>query len=344
MHEQTMVSAILRTSDMLRRSAGLALDGLNIGPVETEWEALLSEPGFTLRGYGGRGPPVLLVPAPIKRPYIFDLMPPLSVVRRLLDEGFSVHMMDWRDADAGAGWGLAEYALAWIALAVEVLMNRQGTKPILVGHSLGGTFAAIFAADQPRRAGKLLLIEAPLRFGPEAGALAPIVASSPPADAIAAFAGGAPGSLLDIASSAGAPEEFVAGRWFDAAACALDPGGWSIHQRVIRWTLDEFAQPAHLFADIVELLYRGDAFARGELQLSGRVVAPAALAAVPVAAVVDPSSRLVPPRSALAPLTNPDVFVYEPETGVALQHVGLLVGRRAHRELWPRLAEWMKTS
>ena len=89
MPQQTILSGMLRASDGIRRSLGIALDQLDMGPIETEWQTTLSEPGFTLRRYGDRSdgsPPVLLVPAPIKRPYIFDLMPQVSVVRRLLEQ------------------------------------------------------------------------------------------------------------------------------------------------------------------------------------------------------------------------------------------------------------------
>ena len=65
------------------------------------------------------------------------------------------------------------------------------------------------------------------------------------------------------------------------------------------------------------------------------------LAELPVATVIDKTSRIVPPASSLAPLLDPAVYDYEPEVGVALQHVGPLVGRKAHRELWPRLNDWM---
>lgn len=347
MSVHTILSVMLQASDSLRRSTGLVFDHLNRGPVETEWIAVLSEPGFTLRYYGdvnASAPPVLVLPAPIKRSYIFDLLPSVSVVQRLLDGGFSVYLMEWREADPGASWGLAQYAVEWIASATQAIAEEHGIRPLLVGHSLGGTFAAISAACTPQLVGKLLLIEAPLRFGPEAGALAAIVESSPHADLIAQITGGAPGSLLDVASCAAAPEEFLAGRWQDAAACALDPEAWAIHQRVIRWTLDEFTLPTRLFTDIVELLYRGDMFARGHLLLSGRTIASAGLVGVPTATVIDKSSRLVPPKSALSPLPNPAIFSYERETGVALQHVGPLVGRRAHRELWPNLVKWMKAA
>ena len=63
-----------------------------------------------------------------------------------------------------------------------------------------------------------------------------------------------------------------------------------------------------------------------------------------IAAVVDRTSRLVPATSALDPLHKATVFEYRPEGGVAVQHVGPLVGRRAHREIWPKLVRWMQSA
>jgi polyhydroxyalkanoate synthase len=35
------------------------------------------------------------------------------------------------------------------------------------------------------------------------------------------------------------------------------------------------------------------------------------------------------------------VLHYEGDVGVALQHVGPLVGRRAHAHLWPQIVGWI---
>jgi polyhydroxyalkanoate synthase subunit PhaC len=41
-------------------------------------------------------------------------------------------------------------------------------------------------------------------------------------------------------------------------------------------------------------------------------------------------------------LKDPSIFPYEQEVGVALQHVGPLVGRQVHREIWPKVVDWMR--
>ena len=74
------------------------MDAVGLGPVETPSEVVASWPGVRLRAYadpGAGGPAVLIVPAPIKRAYIWDLVPWASVVRRCLDGGMLVHLAEW---------------------------------------------------------------------------------------------------------------------------------------------------------------------------------------------------------------------------------------------------------
>ncbi|WP_407158553.1 alpha/beta fold hydrolase [Bradyrhizobium sp. STM 3557] len=329
---------IFSVSDVLRRTVGLLLDKTaGLAPLERPWHAVLDTSEFRLRRYdqdNGTTGPVLIVPAPIKRAYIFDLLPQVSVVARLADAGFSVYLSEWRD---GANGDLAT-TITSIATALDKIAMEHGRPPIVLGHSLGGTLAAITAALNPGQVQKLLLIEAPLRFGEQIGALRPVTIY--PGTPLGTDRH-VPGSLLDLASVSAAPDEFAFGRWIDAFSSLLDEEALSIHTRVIRWTLDEFAPSAPLLEGVIDLLYRRDLFARNELHLLGRDVRVESLADVHVAAIVDHSSRVVPFQSALEPLRSPTVISYTPETGVGLQHVGPLVGRRAHRDVWPRVVHWM---
>jgi polyhydroxyalkanoate synthase len=160
----------------------------------------------------------------------------------------------------------------------------------------------------------------------------------------AAF-GDVPGSLLDVASVAAAPDEFVWHRWTDLLASLGDPAAFLTHLRVSRWALDEFPFPGRLFEHVLERLYRRDAFARGELVVGGRRASPDRLT-MPMLHVLDPRSRVVAPSSVVpvhqaAPSPDKPLLRYHGEPGVGFQHVGVLVGRRAHAELWPELLAWL---
>jgi polyhydroxyalkanoate synthase len=114
---------------------------------------------------------------------------------------------------------------------------------------------------------------------------------------------------------------------------------------VERWACDELPMARPLFGEVIEKLYREDRFLRGSLSIGGRRVGPE-LVQAPLLGVVDPHCRLVPPRAVrpfLEAARNAEsaIIEYGGEAGVALQHVGMLVGREAHRTLWPTILEWL---
>src|SRR5690554_6541164 len=100
--------------DRFRRELGVWLDRAGLGPEESPFRTVLSEPGLTLRNYDPEpraGPVLLIVPAPIKRAYIWDLLPQASVVRRGLENGLSVYLAYWEHPGRdGRSFGLADYA------------------------------------------------------------------------------------------------------------------------------------------------------------------------------------------------------------------------------------------
>lgn len=344
--------------DRLRRARGRALVAAGFGPDRAPHRTVLDHRYFRLSAYGGTGGeagaeaeaearPVLCIPATIKQAYIWDLQPDASVMRRLREAGFQPYLIEWRDVAEGEGGGLELYADALPLLAADAIAAEcGGDRPILAGHSLGGTFAAIFAARHPDRAAGLVLLEAPLRFGERTGALRPLTGRG--ADLPAGRM--APGSLLSASSALAAPDEFVWPAMADRLRSAADPAARSRHWRVVRWSLDEFAMPGPLFGDVMDMLYRGDRFAQGTLAISGQPPVGAADLTLPLLFVVDPGGRVVPPDSAVPDTLPPEDraprLILEidgrKEPGVPLPHVAALVGAGANATLWPRIADWMR--
>lgn len=325
--------------DRLRLAQGALLDAGGWRALEAPYRIVHEQAGIALRRYGAseQSPVVLIVPAPIKRPYLWDLDPEVSVVRRLLERGLQVYVVEWRVAPPD--YGLEQYAERLIVGC----MDAAGiARAVLLAHSLGGLLAAIFATLHPERVQGLGLIAAPLHFGADTPALNALVAELD----VDALPDSLPGSFLSVASANAAPAVFGAERALDAALSVADPARLRTHLLVERWSLDELALPRRFVAELATQCIREDRFVRGALEIGGRIAAPSRLAA-PLVCVMDKGCPLVPPAAMLPFLEavasrDKTVLAYERDVGVALQHVGPLVARSAHANLWPRILDWIE--
>ncbi len=333
-------------TDTMRRSRGDMAAAWGLGPRESPYRVIATGRFWRLRDYGGESSArcLLIIAAPIKRPYIWDLAPSASAIGHSLQLGFRVRLLEWLPASPDTGNnGLDEYARA-ISACIATMGDGSATKPFLIGHSLGGTIAAIYGALRPGSIQGLVLLGAPLCFPPEA---------SPFRDALVSLVPQAlpdtepfPGSLLSYMSALASPGTFVWERLLDAALSAGDPHAMEIHARIERWALDEVALPGKLVRQIVDELYRENRLCRGILEVDGARVGPATVA-VPTLAVVNMADEVAPlssidPFLSAMPAENARIIRYSGETGVCLQHLGILVGREAYQQIWPQIASWLK--
>jgi polyhydroxyalkanoate synthase len=333
-------------TDKLRRAQGDALDALGLGPRECTFQLISSGPCWRLRAYGGpkSGPVLLMVPAPIKRPYIWDLTPAVSAVRYCLHHGFRVHLLEWMPPRADGSAGLDAYGGRAIAACVEAISNQSnGTLPFLLGHSLGGTLATIYCAMEPRSVKGLVLLGAPLCFEQTPSrfrdALVALIPEEFPESEVVA------GSLLSHISAIASPNTFVWSRWMDAALSLADPAAMDIHARIERWALDEVALPSKLINQIVQWLYRENRLYHGTLEVLNKTVGPANMP-IPTLAIVNTADEVAPVSSVAPflgkmPTDDTRIIEHPGEIGVGLQHLGMLAGRAAYARVWPQIIAWL---
>src|SRR5215468_6749429 len=67
-------------------------------------------------------PPVLIVYALVNRPYMMDLQPDRSLIRRLLDRGLDVYLIDWGYPDGADRYlEISDYVLRYLPKCVDVV-------------------------------------------------------------------------------------------------------------------------------------------------------------------------------------------------------------------------------
>ena len=98
------------------------------------------------------GEPILIIPAWIMKYYILDLSPHNSMVKYLVDRGYTVFMVSWKNPDAGDAYlGMSDYRRFGIMAPLDVVRSVVPDRKVhAIGYCIGGTLLATAAAAMGR--------------------------------------------------------------------------------------------------------------------------------------------------------------------------------------------------
>lgn len=222
-----------------------------------------------------RAEPVLLVPAWIMKYYILDLAPEESLVRYLVDQGFTVFCISWRNPDADMrDVTFEDYRVQGVMRAIDEVSARAAAGRLhAVGYCLGGTVLATAAAamgrDRDPRLATLTLLAAQTDFS-EAGELMMFIGESQIAalEDIMTRQG-----YLDARQMSGAfyvlrANEMVWARMVERYLLGERRAGTSLEY----WLADPTRMPARMHSEYLRWLFLENRLADGRLKADGRGV------------------------------------------------------------------------
>jgi poly[(R)-3-hydroxyalkanoate] polymerase subunit PhaC len=283
--------------------------------------------------------PLLLVCSLINRPYVLDLLAERSVVRRLLERGHDVWLLDWGTPTSDdATRSLGSYALDQLPRAAEVVTRTAKSAQLhLLGYCMGGTLSLMAIAADRVPAASLVAMATPVALHDEG--LLSLWCRAPgfqPAELADAY-GNVPPHILQPAFKMLDPVS-LATKFVHLDGKVEDADFLRFFLAMETWLEDSVAFPGRAFVDWVEL-YRSDALAGGKLVVDGTRI-DLGRVRCPLFHVVAEGDYITPPPSSLA---------LEKLAGAGTQetmrmsggHIGLSTGRAAHERLWPAVSQFL---
>jgi polyhydroxyalkanoate synthase len=326
---------------LARLSRGEAPVGFVPGPASPH-ELVKDGTLARLLRYRARGKaqpvPIVIVASLINRYYVLDLLPRLSVIDKLNDQGFEVFVLDWKaPGEDGPERGFDDYVDGAIAEAVKAA--GQGGPVGMIGYCMGGTLATLYAARHSQTLRWLTLLGTPIDFH-QSGRMAEWTKPDLfDVDLLVDAYGNMPPLLMQSGFKLLNPVDMVS-KLVRLHQNANDQQATSQFVALESWLDDNVAFPGGVYRDYIRGLYQDNALVRGAFRIGGEPVALQKLTAPLLNVIALRDHICAPPSSrALIPLVGSrDKQNLEFETG----HIGMTTSRRAHEQLWPKIITWME--
>jgi polyhydroxyalkanoate synthase subunit PhaC len=295
--------------------------------------------------------PVFVIYAFINRHYILDLLPEVSVVRNLLSQRLDIFATDWGTPSAyDKSLTIGHFVNRYMDKSVDFIRKiTKSDKISLFGYCWGGDLALIYAAIHPEKVKNLITIATPGDFDLDNSLLSVWTRSMKEDYLLDAF-GNVPGMLLNAAFNLRRPIEY-SHKYFHFFERPHDLESIAEFFATETWLYDSPPIIGEIYREFVEYCYKQNLLIKGKMRVErtddnddddNDTTINLKNISMPFLNVVAQKDDLVAPGSSKA-LNNAltgshDKSMIESKSG----HVGLMIGKNAHKELWPKVGQWIK--
>lgn len=285
--------------------------------------------------------PLLFVFALVNRPYILDLRDGKSVVSHFVQRGFDVYNLDWgKPADGDRRLGLEDYVLRYLDDAVDQVRERCGVDKInLLGYCMGGSMSAMYAALRPEKIRNLTLMAAPVDWSSRDSLLCLWTDEKYfNVDKMIEVYGNAPAEWLQSSFQMLKPVQNYFEKWTGFYEKMDDEKFLEDFFAMETWLNDNIPVAGETFRQFVKYCFQQNRLIQGRLEIGGERVDLKKITC-PILNLIAQNDHLVHPNQSL-PLNNVVSSSDRKIINFPAGHIGLAVGSKAHRELWPKVADW----
>ncbi|MCY0146361.1 alpha/beta fold hydrolase [Hoeflea sp. G2-23] len=289
------------------------------------------------------------LPVIIDAPYaghsatIADYAKGQSLVETLMQSGLSrVLVTDWKAATEA----MSDYDIDTYLADLDRAVDHLGGRVALVGLCQGGWLSAMYACRFPGKVASLVLAGAPIDTDAGDGPIKKLAHAMPLSlyqEMVAAGHGRMLGKYMLAGWKNMHPGEQYLGKFLDLYAHIESRSYINRTERFERWYENPLDLPGVYYLQAIELLFKQNRFAKGEFTGLGRKLN--------LKDVTCPAYLLAGAEDDIT--TREQVFAAAdllgtPQTDIVKQlvpggHIGLFMGSRTLKDVWPGIAEWILT-
>ena len=283
--------------------------------------------------------PVLVSFAIMNRHDVLDLQPDRSLMKKFLDEGLDIYIMDWGyPSKADRFLTMEDYILGYMNSAVDFIRKSHGIQKInKMGICQGGTFSTIYAALFPEKLNTLTVYVAPFDFTTDKCMLYKWTKYID-VDAMVDSLGVIPADMLNAGFGMLKPSMDIS-KYFGVLDSLDDEGKIMNFLRMEYWKADCPDLAGEMYRKYIKDLFRDNKLIKGEFELGGQLVNLKNIT-MPFLNIYATEDNIIPNESTIAvnaKIGSKDKELYAFPGG----HIGVFVGGRSQKELGPKVAKWV---
>jgi len=286
--------------------------------------------------------PLCFVFALVNRPYIVDLKEGRSIIAQLVKAGFDTYLIDWGiPTRAERFLTTDDYVNGYILNVVEHLRERTGSEKVnVMGYCMGGILATMFTAIHQDLVKNLIILATGIDFSTREGLIN--LWTDPryfDVDKFVDTMGNIPAEFLQAAFLLIKPIDNLVDKNINLMENVHRDEFVDDFLYMETWLNDNTPVPGEVFREFAKYLFQQNLLVQNRMRL-GRHMVDLRKITCPLLNLMARKDHLVPcsqsePLNDLVSSTDKEKIIWP------AGHIGLGVSSRAHKELWPRVTQWI---